>query len=183
MHKIAHLEFEHYPLLLAPMEDVSDPPFRHVCKLFGADLVYSEFISSDGLIRDSVKSIKKLDFDEFERPFGVQIFGNAIAPMVEAAKYAESAHPDIIDINFGCPVKKVASKGAGSGIMNDIPKMVAITEAVVKAVGIPVTVKTRLGYDEQHKEDFDWRGEKQPKNAHPHHWQWGCDRRSLCKAL
>ena len=155
MYKIAHLEFEHYPLLLAPMEDVSDPPFRYLCKMFGADLVYSEFISSDGLIRDSVKSIKKLDFDEFERPFGVQIFGNAVEPMVEAAKYAESAHPDLIDINFGCPVKKVASKGAGSGIMNDIPKMVAITEAVVKAVDIPVTVKTRLGYDEEHKEIVD----------------------------
>ena len=155
MYRIANLEFDHYPLLLAPMEDVSDPPFRHVCKLFGADLVYSEFISSDGLIRDSVKSIKKLDFDEFERPFGVQIFGNAVEPMVEAAKYAETAHPDLIDINFGCPVKKVASKGAGSGIMNDIPKMVAITESVVKAVNIPVTVKTRLGYDDQHREIVD----------------------------
>ena len=155
MYKIAHLEFDHYPLLLAPMEDVSDPPFRYVCKLFGADLVYSEFISSDGLIRDSAKSIKKLDFSEFERPFGVQIFGNAVAPMVEAARYAASAHPDLIDINFGCPVKKVASKGAGSGIMNDIPKMVAITEAVVNAVDIPVTVKTRLGYDEAHKEIVD----------------------------
>lgn len=152
---IANLEFDHYPLLLAPMEDVSDPPFRHVCKLFGADLVYSEFISSDGLIRDSVKSIKKLDFDEFERPFGVQIFGNAVEPMVAAARYAETAHPDLIDINFGCPVKKVASKGAGSGIMNDIPKMVAITKAVVEAVDIPVTVKTRLGYDEDHKEIVD----------------------------
>ena len=152
MYKIAGLEFDHYPLLLAPMEDVSDPPFRYVCKLFGADLVYSEFISADGLIRDSVKSIKKLDFDAFERPFGVQIFGNAVEPMVEAAKYAETAPPDLIDINFGCPVKKVASKGAGSGIMNDIPKMVAITEAVVKAVRIPVTVKTRLGYDETHKD-------------------------------
>ena len=155
MYKIANIEFDHYPLLLAPMEDVSDPPFRHVCKLFGADLVYSEFISSDGLIRDSVKSIKKLDFDEFERPFGVQIFGNAVEPMVEAAKYAETAHPDLIDINFGCPVKKVASKGAGSGIMNDIPKMVAVTEAVVKAVNIPVTVKTRLGYDDEHREIVD----------------------------
>lgn len=155
MFKIADIEFDHYPLLLAPMEDVSDPPFRHVCKLFGADLVYSEFISSDGLIRDSVKSVKKLDFDEFERPFGVQIFGNAVEPMVAAARYAATAHPDLIDINFGCPVKKVASKGAGSGIMNDIPKMVAITEAVVKAVEIPVTVKTRLGYDEEHKEIVD----------------------------
>ena len=155
MNKIANIEFDHYPLLLAPMEDVSDPPFRYLCKLFGADLVYSEFISSDGLIRDSEKSIKKLDFDAFERPFGVQIFGNAVEPMVAAAKYAATAHPDLIDINFGCPVKKVASKGAGSGIMNDIPKMVAITEAVVKAVDIPVTVKTRLGYDEAHKEIVD----------------------------
>ena len=155
MFTIANIEFDHYPLLLAPMEDVSDPPFRYVCKMFGADLVYSEFISADGLIRDSVKSIKKLDFEAFERPFGVQIFGNAVEPMVEAARYAEAAHPDLIDINFGCPVKKVASKGAGSGIMNDIPKMVAITAAVVKSVGIPVTVKTRLGYDEDHKEIVD----------------------------
>lgn len=155
MYKIANIEFDHYPLLLAPMEDVSDPPFRYLCKLFGADLVYSEFISSDGLIRDSEKSIKKLDFDALERPFGVQIFGNAVEPMVAAAKYAATAHPDLLDINFGCPVKKVASKGAGSGIMNDIPKMVAITEAVVKAVDIPVTVKTRLGYDEAHKEIVD----------------------------
>ena len=151
MYTIAHLEFNHYPLLLAPMEDVSDPPFRHVCKMFGADVVYSEFISADGLIRDSVKSIRKLDFEETERPVGIQIFGNAVEPMVEAARYAETAHPDIIDINFGCPVKKVASKGAGSGIMNDIPKMVSITKAVVEAVKTPVTVKTRLGYDEQHK--------------------------------
>ncbi len=155
MYTIANINFDHYPLLLAPMEDVSDPPFRYVCKMLGVDLVYSEFISADGLIRDSVKSIKKLDFEAFERPFGVQIFGNAVEPMVEAARYAETAHPDLIDINFGCPVKKVASKGAGSGIMNDIPKMVAITEAVVKAVKIPVTVKTRLGYDEAHKEIVD----------------------------
>jgi len=155
MFTIANIEFDHYPLLLAPMEDVSDPPFRHVCKMFGADLVYSEFISADGLIRDSVKSIKKLDFDDFERPFGVQIFGNAVEPMVAAARYAATARPDLIDINFGCPVKKVASKGAGSGIMNDIPKMVAITKAVVEAVNLPVTVKTRLGYDEEHREIVD----------------------------
>lgn len=152
MYKIANIEFEHFPLLLAPMEDVSDPPFRHVCKMFGADVVYTEFISADGLIRDAVKSVKKLDFDEFERPVGIQIFGNAIDPMVAAARYAETAHPDIIDINFGCPVKKVASKGAGSGIMNDIPKMVAITKAVVEAVETPVTVKTRLGYDDEHRD-------------------------------
>ena len=155
MYKIANLDFDHYPLLLAPMEDVSDPPFRYVCKMFGADLVYSEFISADGLIRDAVKSVKKLDFSEFERPVGIQIFGNSIEPMVEAARYAETAHPDIIDINFGCPVKKVASKGAGSGILNDIPKMVAITKAVVEAVKTPVTVKTRLGYDDEHREIVD----------------------------
>lgn len=155
MYKIANIDFEHYPLLLAPMEDVSDPPFRYVCKMFGADVVYSEFISADGLIRDAVKSVKKLDFSEFERPVGIQIFGNSIDPMVEAARYAETAHPDIIDINFGCPVKKVASKGAGSGIMNDIPKMVAITKAVVEAVKTPVTVKTRLGYDDEHREIVD----------------------------
>ena len=156
MYKLAHLEFEHYPLLLAPMEDVSDPPFRYVCKLFGADVVNSEFISADGLIRDSVKSINKLDFEEMERPVGIQIFGNAVEPMVEAARYAETAPPDIIDINFGCPVKKVASKGAGSGIMNDIPQMVAITKAVVEAVKIPVTVKTRTGFnvEDEGKPDF-----------------------------
>lgn len=150
--KIANLDFGHYPLLLAPMEGVTDPPFRHVCKMFGADIVYSEFISSDGLIRDAVKSINKLRHTETEQPFGVQIFGNAVEPMVEAALYAERYNPDIIDINFGCPVKKVASKGAGSGIMNNIPKMVAITEAVVKAVKTPVTVKTRLGYDNEHRD-------------------------------
>lgn len=152
MLKIGNIEFDRYPLFLAPMEDVTDPPFRYVCKMFGADMVYSEFISADGLIRDAVKSVKKLDFCEFERPFGVQIFGNAVDPMVEAARYAETAHPDVIDINFGCPVKKIASKGAGSGIMNDIPKMVAITKAVVEAVKTPVTVKTRLGYDDEHRE-------------------------------
>ena len=155
MLKIGNIEFGRYPLFLAPMEDVTDPPFRYVCKMFGADMVYSEFISADGLIRDAVKSVKKLDFCEFERPFGVQIFGNAVDPMVEAARYAETAHPDVIDINFGCPVKKIASKGAGSGIMNDIPKMVAITKAVVEAVKTPVTVKTRLGYDDEHREIVD----------------------------
>lgn len=150
--KIANLTFDHYPLLLAPMEGVTDPPFRHICKEHGADIVYSEFISADGLIRDAVKSINKLRHTNDERPFGVQIFGNAVEPMVEAALYAERYSPDIIDINFGCPVKKVASKGAGSGIMNDIPKMVAITDAVVRAVKTPVTVKTRLGYDSEHKD-------------------------------
>lgn len=155
MLKIGNIEISHYPLLLAPMEDVSDPPFRHVCKMFGADLVYTEFVSSEGLIRDASKSVKKLDFQDFERPVGIQIFGNDIDSMVKAAQYAETVCPDLIDINFGCPVKKVASKGAGSGIMNDIPKMIAMTAAVVKATKVPVTVKTRLGYDEDHKEIVD----------------------------
>ena len=150
--KIGNLNTTEFPILLAPMEDVSDPPFRYVCKMFGADIMYTEFISSEGLIRDATKSVKKLDFSEFERPIGIQIFGHDIDSMVKAALYAQEANPDIIDINFGCPVKKVASKGAGSGIMNNIPKMVEMTAAVVKACHLPVTVKTRLGYDEDHKE-------------------------------
>lgn len=152
MIKIGEILLEDFPVLLAPMEDVSDPPFRYVCKMFGADIMYTEFISSEGLIRDAVKSVKKLDFSDFERPIGIQIFGHDIESMIKAAKYAESVSPDIIDINFGCPVKKVASKGAGSGIMNNIPKMVAMTAAVVKATHLPVTVKTRLGYDEDRKD-------------------------------
>ncbi len=151
MVKIGNLEVGHFPILLAPMEDVSDPPFRHVCKMFGADIMYTEFISSEGLIREAEKSIKKLDFNDFERPVGIQIYGHDINSMIEAARFAESVKPDLIDINYGCPVKKVASKGAGSGIMNNVPKMVAMTAAVVKAVNLPVTVKTRLGYDEQTK--------------------------------
>jgi len=150
--KIGNIELGDTPLLLAPMEDVTDPPFRYVCKMFGADLMYTEFISSEGLIRDAAKSVKKLDFEESERPVGIQIFGHNIDSMVEAARYAEEAQPDLIDINFGCPVKKVVSKGAGAGILNDIPKMVKMTEAIVKAVKLPVTVKTRLGYDDQHRE-------------------------------
>jgi tRNA-dihydrouridine synthase B len=150
--RIGNIDIADFPILLAPMEDVSDPPFRHVCKMFGADIMYTEFISSEGLIRDASKSVKKLDFEEFERPIGIQIFGHDIESMIKAAEYAERAQPDIIDINYGCPVKKVASKGAGSGIMNNIPKMVAMTEAVVKAVKLPVTVKTRLGYDESRKD-------------------------------
>ncbi|MCF6170234.1 MAG: tRNA dihydrouridine synthase DusB [Bacteroidales bacterium] len=137
------------------MEDVTDPPFRFVCKMFGADMMYTEFISSEGLIRDAAKSVKKLDFEEFERPIGIQIFGHDIDSMVKAAQYAETANPDLIDINFGCPVKKVVAKGAGSGILNDIPKMVKMTEAVVQSVKLPVTVKTRLGYDDEHKEIVD----------------------------
>lgn len=152
MVKIGNISLGEFPLLLAPMEDVSDPPFRYVCKLFGADMMYTEFISSEGLIRDADKSVKKLDFDEFERPIGIQIFGHDIDSMVKAAQYAARANPDLIDINYGCPVRKVVAKGAGSGILNDIPKMVKMTEAVVKAVKLPVTVKTRLGYDDDHKE-------------------------------
>lgn len=151
MFKLGKIEIPHVPVILAPMEDITDPPFRQLCKKFGADIMYTEFISSDGLIRDAKKSIQKLDFEEMERPIGIQIFGNNSDSMVKAALQAENANPDIIDINYGCSVRKVTSKGGGSGILKDIPKMVSITEAVVKAVKLPVTVKTRLGYDEQHK--------------------------------
>jgi tRNA-dihydrouridine synthase B len=147
--------FENRPVILAPMEDITDPPFRHLCKELGADWVYTEFISADGLVRDAVKSIKKLDISPGERPVSIQIFGANIEAMVGAAVLAEQASPDFIDINFGCPVRKVASKGAGSGIMNDVPKMVDMTRRIVKAVGIPVTVKTRLGYDQQNKNIID----------------------------
>ena len=155
MVKIGDIEVGEFPILLAPMEDVTDPPFRYVCKMFGADVMYTEFISSEGLIRDAEKSVKKLDFDEFERPIGIQIFGHDIDSMVKAAQYAERANPDIIDINYGCPVKKVVAKGAGSGILNNIPKMIKMTAAVVKSVNTPVTIKTRLGYDDDHKEIVD----------------------------
>ena len=155
MIKIDNINLGDFPILLAPMEDVTDPPFRYVCKMFGADMMYTEFISSEGLIRDAAKSVKKLDFEEFERPIGIQIFGHDIDSMVKAAKYAERANPDLIDINYGCPVKKVVAKGAGSGILNDIPKMVKMTQAVVNAVNLPVTIKTRLGYDDNHKDIVD----------------------------
>lgn len=155
MVKIRQIEVGPFPILLAPMEDVSDPPFRYVCKMFGADIMYTEFISSEGLIRDAAKSVKKLDFSEFERPIGIQIFGHDIDSMIKATEYAERANPDIIDINYGCPVRKVADRGAGSGIMNNIPKMVEMTAAVVKATHLPVTVKTRLGYDESRKDIVD----------------------------
>lgn len=133
------------------MEDVTDPSFRSVCKAFGVDMMYTEFISSEGLIRDAKKSVRKLLFEEGERPVGIQIFGHHTESMVEAAKVAEQAKPDLIDINFGCPVKKVTGKGAGAALLRDIPKMLEITEAVVKAVKLPVTVKTRLGWDESDK--------------------------------
>jgi len=146
--KIGDLNLGEFPLLLAPMEDVSDPPFRAVCKSNGADLMYTEFISSEGLIRDAAKSVQKLDVYDYERPIGIQIFGNEISSMREAAAIVEAAGPDILDINYGCPVNKVACKGAGAGILLDIDKMVSMTAEIVKAVNIPVTVKTRLGWDE-----------------------------------
>ncbi len=149
--KIADIELGHEPLFLAPMEDVTDPSFRYMCKGFGADVVYTEFISSDGLIRDAWKSRAKLNLDEGERPVGIQIYGNQIEPMVEAARIAESANPDIIDINFGCPVRKIAGRGAGSGMMQNVPLMVEMTRQIVEAVKTPVTVKTRLGWDEESK--------------------------------
>ncbi|WP_026236011.1 tRNA dihydrouridine synthase DusB [Echinicola pacifica] len=148
MVKIGNLSLGEFPLLLAPMEDVSDPPFRAVCKENGADLMYTEFISSEGLIRDAAKSVQKLDIFEYERPIGIQIFGNEIESMREAAAIAEAAGPDILDINYGCPVNKVACKGAGAGILLDIDKMVEMTAEIVNAVKIPVTVKTRLGWDQ-----------------------------------
>lgn len=151
MVKIANIELGDFPLLLAPMEDVSDPPFRALCKQQGADLMYTEFISSEGLIRDAAKSVQKLDIYEYERPVGIQIFGSELDSMVESARIIEQTNPDILDINFGCPVKKVVCKGAGSGILKDIPKMVSLTEAIVKSTSLPVTVKTRLGWDEDSK--------------------------------
>lgn len=138
-------------MLLAPMEDVSDPPFRKVCKANGADLMYTEFISSEGLIRDAAKSVQKLDIFDYERPIGIQIFGSEIESMREAAIVSSQAGPDLIDINYGCPVKNVACKGAGAALLRDIPKMVKMTEEIVKATHLPVTVKTRLGWDEDTK--------------------------------
>lgn len=151
MVKIGDIELGEFPLLLAPMEDVSDPPFRAVCKKNGADMMYTEFISSDALIRDADKSVQKLDIYDQERPIGIQIFGAEMDPMRQAAEIVERANPELLDINYGCPVKKVACKGAGAGILQDIPKMVRLTEAIVKQVDLPVTVKTRLGWDEDTK--------------------------------
>lgn len=151
MVKISQIELGEFPILLAPMEDVTDSPFRIICKKMGADMVYTEFISSEGLIRDAKKSIRKLSFTESERPIGIQIFGHDIESMSKAAIYAEQANPDLIDINFGCSVKKVVSKGAGSGILNNIPKMIKMTKSVVEVSKLPVTVKTRLGYDNKHQ--------------------------------
>lgn len=147
--KIGDINLGEFPLLLAPMEDVSDPPFRAVCKEAGADLMYTEFISSEGLIRHAAKSTQKLDIFDYERPIGIQIFGNEIDSMREAAAIAEEAGPDLVDINYGCPVNKVACKGAGAGILLDLPKMQKMTEEIVKRCKVPVTVKTRLGWDEK----------------------------------
>lgn len=151
MVKIGNIELGEFPLLLAPMEDVSDPPFRAVCKEGGADLMYTEFISSEGLIRDAAKSRQKLDIFEYERPIGIQLFGGDIGNMVQSAQIASGAHPDLIDINYGCPVKAVACKGAGAALLQDIPKMVKMTSEIVKCTHLPVTVKTRLGWDDRTK--------------------------------
>ena len=151
MVKIGNISLPEFPLLLAPMEDVSDPPFRAVCKDNGADLMFSEFISSEGLIRDAMKSRQKLDFEEEERPFGIQIFGGDEEALGMSARICETVNPDLVDINFGCPVKKVAMKGAGAGVLKDIDLMVRLTESVVKSTSLPVTVKTRLGWDDSTK--------------------------------
>ena len=148
MVKIGNLELGEFPLLLAPMEDVSDPPFRAVCKEYGADVMYKEFISAEGLIRDAYKSIQKLDIYNYERPIGIQIFGEKIESMRAAASIAAAAAPEFIDINYGCPVKKVACRGAGAGILLDLPKMQSMTKEIVDRVHLPVTVKTRLGWDD-----------------------------------
>lgn len=151
MAKIGTIDLGEFPLLLAPMEDVSDPPFRAVCKEGGADLMYTEFISSEGLIRDAAKSRQKLDIFEYERPIGIQLFGGDIGNMVHSAQIATEVNPDLIDINYGCPVKAVACRGAGAALLQDIPKMVQMTAEIVKATHLPVTVKTRLGWDENTK--------------------------------
>src|ERR1700684_3031273 len=157
--QIGNIDLGEFPLLLAPMEDVSDPPFRYVCKKNGADMMYREFISSEGLIRDAAKSRQKLDIFEYERPIGIQIFGSDIDHMREATEIATLANPDIMDINYGCPVKQVACRGAGASLLQDIDKMVAMTKAVVGATHLPVTVKTRLGWDDNTKnvEEVAWR--------------------------
>ena len=148
MPKIGNIILPDFPLLLAPMEDVSDPPFRRLCKLHGADLMYSEFISSEGLIRDAMKSRMKLDIFDYERPVGIQIFGGDEEAMEMSAKIVDTVQPDLVDINFGCPVKKVVCKGAGAGVLKDVDLMVRLTKAVIKGTNLPVTVKTRLGWDE-----------------------------------
>jgi tRNA-dihydrouridine synthase B len=153
--KIGNIDLGEFPLLLAPMEDVSDPPFRFVCKQNGVDMMYTEFISSEGLIRDAAKSRAKLDIFEYERPIGIQIFGSEIESMAEATRIATLANPDLIDINYGCPVKNVACRGAGASLLQDIDRMVEMTKAVVNATHLPVTVKTRLGWDDNTKNVYE----------------------------
>ncbi len=148
MVKIGNVALTEFPLLLAPMEDVSDPPFRALCKAQGADMMYTEFISSDGLVYEAASSLKKLEIFDYERPIGIQYFGGQVESMVKAAAIVEKANPDVIDINYGCPVAKVANKMAGAGLLQDIPKMIALTKAVIDSTQKPVTVKTRLGWDE-----------------------------------
>jgi tRNA-dihydrouridine synthase B len=149
--KIGDISLGNFPLLLAPMEDVSDPPFRFLCKQHGADLMFTEFISSEGLIRDAIKSRQKLDIFDYERPIGIQIFGGDEEAMALATKIVDITQPDLVDINFGCPVKKVVCKGAGAAVLKDVPMMVKLTQAVVRSTSLPVTVKTRLGWDERTK--------------------------------
>ncbi len=151
MPTIGSIQLPDFPLLLAPMEDVSDPPFRAVCKDNGADLMYSEFISSEGLIRDAMKSMKKLDFEEEERPFGIQIFGGDEDAMEMSARICDAVNPDLVDINFGCPVKKVVNKGAGAGVLKDLDLMVRLTKSVINGTRLPVTIKTRLGWDDNNR--------------------------------
>ena len=153
--KIGNIDLGEFPLLLAPMEDVSDPPFRFVCKQNGVDMMYTEFISSEGLIRDAAKSMQKLDIFEYERPIGIQIFGSNIDSMREATEIATKAKPDLVDINYGCPVKNVACRGAGASLLQDVDKMVRMTKAVVESTHLPVTVKTRLGWDDTTKNVYD----------------------------
>ena len=153
--KIGNIDLGDFPLLLAPMEDVSDPPFRFVCKQNGVDMMYTEFISSEGLIRDAAKSRAKLDIFEYERPIGIQIFGSDIESMAEATRIATMANPDLMDINYGCPVKNVACRGAGASLLQDIDRMVKMTKAVVEATHLPVTVKTRLGWDDNTKNIYE----------------------------
>lgn len=149
--KIGRTDLGPFPLFLAPMEDITDPSFRYICKKFGADVMYTEFISSDGLIRDGAKSVKKLDIYDYERPIGIQLYGHIVASMVEATHIAVASQPELIDINYGCPVRKIANRGAGAGMLNDIPLMMEMTRAIVGASTLPVTVKTRLGWDEHSK--------------------------------
>jgi len=153
--KIGTIELPDFPLILAPMEDVTDSPFRVLCKEYGADVLVTEFIAAEGLIRDAEKSFNKMRFEPAERPIGIQIFGDNVESMMKAAAVAESQHPDFLDLNFGCPVRKIVMKGGGAALLQDIPKMVRMTAEVVKSTALPVTVKTRLGWDEQHKEIVD----------------------------